>query len=123
MKRKRRTRVGWSADELQIIRDRYAEEGARRLTARLPGRSWWAICKAASRLGIASGTRNKPLMRSTTAAAMTPWSERELQRLMKYYRHGGLDEAVRKLPGRSRDAIRWRAAQMRLKSGVTGGSK
>jgi hypothetical protein len=105
----------WTAAELAIVREHYAAEGARRLRERLPQRSFDAITRAAKKLGVRSGVVNEPSSRGGKVLSFMPWSDRELASLAKHYRKGGLALAIRKLPGRSADAIVGRARQLRLR--------
>lgn len=72
--------AAWTAEEDQILKDRYASEGARNLVSLLPGRSIRAINNRAELLGLPS-----PSCKRTDC-----WSEHDLNVLKEHYSELGV---------------------------------
>lgn len=86
-------RLGWTRREDAIVRRLYPKAGVPDVVGALPGRTWSAIRRRASVLGIAR------------VDARAPWSPAEVASLRRLYPSAPWPEILRALPRRARGSI------------------
>ena len=102
------TRRDWTEQEDSIIRTKYPSSSQLELRALLPGRTWGAICRRGSQLGI-----DRPIEMRQRVSSKDPFTEEEDQTIRDFHAFKTTREEMRnRLAHRSEDAIWRRARQM-----------